>query len=73
MPFSRSVEDHMDEILKRGPARFSGFGSLADRCDAVLRLGGPSPGADEEVERVRARGGDVYHSIAEVPDGPGAV
>lgn len=47
--------------------------ALADRCDAVLRLGGPSPGSDEEVDRVRARGGDVYHSIAEVPDGPGAV
>jgi hypothetical protein len=42
--------------------------ALADRCDAVLRIGGTSLGADEEVERVRARGGRVYHSVEEVPD-----
>lgn len=42
--------------------------ALADRCDAVLRIGGCSSGADDEVERVRARGGRVYHSVAEIPD-----
>ncbi len=41
--------------------------ALADRCDAVLRIGGPSAGADEEVERIRARGGSVYHEVGEVP------
>lgn len=41
--------------------------SLADRCDAILRLGGESPGADREVERVRARGGAVYASVEEIP------
>jgi GNAT superfamily N-acetyltransferase len=41
--------------------------ALADRCDAVLRIGGASKGADEEVERIRARGGRVYRSIDEVP------
>ena len=41
--------------------------ALADRCDAVLRIGGPSSGADQEVERIRARGGAVYRSVAELP------
>jgi hypothetical protein len=42
--------------------------ALADRCDAVLRIGGPSRGADDEVERVQARGGQVYRSVEEIPD-----
>lgn len=41
--------------------------ALAERCDAVLRIGGPSAGADLEVERIRARGGAVYTSLAEIP------
>lgn len=44
--------------------------AVADRCDAVLRIGGPSRGADDEVDRVRARGGRVYLSIEEIPDHP---
>ena len=43
--------------------------ALADRCDAVLRLEGESTGADEEVARVRARGGAVYRTIDEIPEG----
>ena len=42
--------------------------ALAERCDAILRLEGWSPGADEEVERVRARGGRVYQSVEEIPE-----
>jgi len=45
--------------------------ALADRCDAVLRVGGASAGADREVERIRARGGAVYTTVAEVPGGDG--
>ena len=41
--------------------------ALADRCDAVLRVGGPSAGADEEVERIRARGGAAYRRPEELP------
>lgn len=41
--------------------------ALADRCDAVLRVGGLSSGADLEVERIRARGGAVFTSVAEIP------
>jgi hypothetical protein len=41
--------------------------ALAERCDAALRIGGPSAGADQEVERIRARGGAVYSSVDEIP------
>lgn len=40
---------------------------LADRCDAVLRVGGFSAGADREVERFQARGLPVYRHIDEIP------
>jgi hypothetical protein len=40
---------------------------LVARCDAVLRLPGPSAGSDEMVELARARGAAVYTDLAEVP------
>jgi hypothetical protein len=39
---------------------------LAERCDAVLRIGGPSRGADEMVEIARAHGKRVFSSLAEL-------
>lgn len=41
--------------------------ALADRCDACLRIGGPSVGADREVERFKAAGKPVYHAVNEIP------
>lgn len=41
--------------------------ALAARCDAVLRIGGASKGADEEVAVIRANGGSVFTSIDDVP------
>jgi hypothetical protein len=41
--------------------------ALADRCDACLRIGGPSVGADAEAERMRSAGKPVFHSLAELP------
>ena len=41
--------------------------AAADRCDAVLRIGGPSRAADDEVERIRARGGLVYERVDDLP------
>ena len=41
--------------------------AVAERCDAVLRIGGPSGGADEEVERFRERGLPVFHGLDEIP------
>ena len=40
---------------------------LLARCDAVLRVGGPSAGADRMVEIARARGLAVYWRLGEVP------
>ncbi|WP_426368851.1 DUF4406 domain-containing protein [Streptomyces sp. E-08] len=40
---------------------------LLSRCDAVLRISGPSEGADRMVALARARGSAVYGDIADVP------
>ena len=55
-------QDSYDEIMM--PLALQ----LADRCDAVLRIGEPSAGADEEMQRVADRGKPVYRSIADIPD-----
>jgi len=39
----------------------------AKRCDAILRIGGPSVGADQEVESFLKRGLPVYRNLDEVP------
>lgn len=41
--------------------------ALVARCDAILRIGGASAGADAEVEIVAARGGAVYRRFEDVP------
>ena len=40
---------------------------LLEKCDAVLRIGGASAGADQMVEIARGRGLQVFHSLDEVP------
>jgi hypothetical protein len=40
---------------------------LVARCDAVLRLPGPSAGSDEMVALARAAGAAVYTDVADVP------
>lgn len=40
---------------------------LLSRCDAVLRIGGPSEGADMMVARARAQGKAVYTGLDDVP------
>ena len=37
------------------------------RCDACLRIGGPSEGADRMVASAQALGKSVYHDIGEIP------
>lgn len=41
---------------------------LAQRCDAVLRVGGESKGADMEVAVFKEKQLPVYHHIDELPD-----
>ena len=40
---------------------------LLERCDAVLRVGGPSQGADLMVRVAAERGLQVFHRLSEVP------
>lgn len=40
---------------------------LLSRCDAVLRIGGASAGADEMVAQARAEGKTVFTSLEQVP------
>ena len=54
-------EDAYDEIMM--PLSLD----LADRCDACLRVGGPSTGADDEMKRFKASGRPVYRNVDEVP------
>jgi len=41
--------------------------AMAERCDAVLRVGGPSTGADQEVEVFKRRGLPIYYDLNEIP------
>ena len=54
-------DDNYDDVMT--PVSLA----LAERCDAILRIGGPSGGADKEVDVIRARGGQVFTDIADVP------
>ncbi len=40
---------------------------LIDHCDAVLRIGGPSAGADEMVNTGKARGKRIFFNEEEIP------
>lgn len=54
-------EDKYDEIMM--PVSLA----LANICDAVLRIGGISKGADDEVEIFVKKNLPVYYSIDEIP------
>jgi hypothetical protein len=40
---------------------------LLEKCEGVLRVGGPSTGADEMVRVGRSMGLQIYTSLAEIP------
>ncbi|HMZ88873.1 MAG TPA: hypothetical protein PK511_12465 [Chitinophagales bacterium] len=40
---------------------------LIDHCDAVLRIGGPSAGADEMVNTGKAKGKLIFMEMKEIP------
>ncbi len=40
---------------------------LLEKCDAVLRVGGPSQGADLMVKTANERGLQIYYSLEEIP------
>jgi NAD+ diphosphatase len=49
------------------PPRFAIARRLLERCDAVLRVGGSSAGADEMVSLARAQGKAVFGATEELP------
>src|SRR5678816_522083 len=40
---------------------------LVAKCDACLRIGGPSAGADEMVSLAKQHGKAIFHALSEVP------
>jgi hypothetical protein len=40
---------------------------LVAKCDGVLRIGGPSAGADDMVETARAHGKQIFRRVEDVP------
>ena len=57
----RIGDDAFNEIFRPIAAR------LLEKCDAVLRVGGPSTGADEMVRVGRSLGLTTYTALAEIP------
>ena len=41
---------------------------LIDKCDAVLRIGGPSTGADDMVATGQKRGKRIFRDLSEIPE-----
>ena len=41
--------------------------AIAERCDACLRIGGPSQGADNMVKIAERRGQKVFYRIEDIP------
>jgi hypothetical protein len=59
---SRKIGDHaFTEIFHPIAIR------LLEKCDGVLRVGGPSSGADEMVRVGRSLGLTIYTTLAEIP------
>ena len=59
---SRSIGDEIFNEIFHPIAR-----NLVARCDACLRIGGASAGADEMVSLARQHGKAVYYSLQDVP------
>lgn len=60
-------------IQAAGPATFEAVMmplslAAAQRCDAILRVGGPSAGADREVAVFERAGKPVFRTLEEIPE-----
>jgi len=58
---TRTGDDAFEELFHPVAVRLLG------KCDAVLRVGGPSQGADEMVRVGRTLGLRIYTSLADIP------
>ena len=41
--------------------------AIAEKCDAVLRIGGESKGADEEMNLIKSIDGTIFQSLDDIP------
>jgi len=41
--------------------------AMAEKCDAVFRIGVPSKDADEEVDIFKSKGLPIYYGLVEIP------
>lgn len=57
----RIGDDAFNEVFHPSAVR------LLDHCDAVLRVGGPSAGADEMVNTAKKLGLKVYYRLEDIP------
>ena len=64
---SRDIGDEIFNEIFHPIAR-----NLVARCDACLRIGGASAGADEMVSLARQHGKAVYYSLQDVPSNDAA-
>ena len=64
---SRGIGDEIFNEIFHPIAR-----NLVARCDACLRIGGASAGADEMVSLARQHGKAVYYSLQDVPSNDAA-
>ena len=59
---SKGIGDHIFNKMSHPVAV-----QLLDHCDAVLRIGGPSAGADEMVNTGKAKNKTIFYNIKEIP------
>jgi hypothetical protein len=69
--FALPLIEHAERIGTGDGADEEIFHPIAERvlarCDACLRIGGPSQGADRMVETARRRGKTIYTDIGQIP------
>lgn len=68
IPYVPHLSHHWHTQSPKSYEQWMEMGSaVLERCDAVLRLPGESPGADEEVKQAQSIGKPVYYGLEELP------
>jgi len=65
-PYRSGTNDDPDRIHSNVKA-MTDMVQLIEHCDAILRIGGPSAGADEMVSAGHERGKTIFFDKSEIP------
>jgi hypothetical protein len=66
-PFVPHLAHYMQQLTPRGYEDWMGWClTWVERCDALLRIAGDSPGADREVARAKELGIPVFTDVSEL-------